>query len=94
MMKTVTFKFFIGDQVWYRAMNRIGEVISCSFDRNYGYRYIVRIAYRAQWRDEECIEGMLTLASEHIAGLLDRGISPGNSPDGSLSEATDARTGQ
>jgi hypothetical protein len=93
-LKVVEFKFFIGEQVWYRLMNRVGEVIGCSVSRNYGYRYTVRIAYREKWQDVECDEAQLILASERLDRLLTRRIISGSSPDGSLSDTTGMRTGQ
>jgi hypothetical protein len=75
-------------------MNRVGEVIECSFSRDHGHRYTVRIAYREKWQDETCDEAHLCLASERIDCLLTRRISPGENPDDSLSGMTDAHTGQ
>jgi hypothetical protein len=93
-LKTIGFRFFIGEQVWYRSMNRIGEVVECSFSRDYGYRYTVRIAYQGQWQDETCDEAQLLLASERIDLLFTRRITPDGSPCDYLPDMTDARTGQ
>jgi hypothetical protein len=93
-LKTVEFKFFIGEQVWYAGMNRIGEVVSCSFNRDYGYRYTVRIAYQGKWEDKECDEDKLLAASERLSSLLMRGATSGGRSGGSPSDTTDARTGQ
>jgi hypothetical protein len=93
-LKTVVFKFFIGEQVWNRSMNRIGEVIACSINRDYGYRYTVRIAYQEKWQDVECDEAQLLSASERFDCLLTRRTIPGGSSDDFLSDTTDARTGQ
>jgi hypothetical protein len=93
-LKAVEFKFFIGEQVWYRSMNRVGEVVACSFSRDYGYRYTVRIAYQRHWQDNECDEEHLLLASERLDLLRTRSAIPDGSPDGSLSDTRDTHTGQ
>jgi hypothetical protein len=93
-LKTVEFKFFIGEQVWYRRMNRVGEVIACSFSRDYGYYYMVRIAYQERWQDEECDEAQLQSASDRLDFLLARSATPDGSSGGSLSDTKAVRTGQ
>jgi hypothetical protein len=75
-------------------MERAGEVIECLFNRDYGYRYTVRIEYQEKWQDEVCDEARLCSVSERLNFLLTRGINPGESSGGSLSDTTDARTGQ
>jgi hypothetical protein len=93
-MKTIGFKFFINERVWYRGMNRIGEVVACSFSRDYGYRYTVRIAYQGQWEDVECEEEQLVLAVERISCLLERRVTPGGNSGDYRPDTTDAHTGQ
>jgi hypothetical protein len=93
-MKTVMFKFFIGEQVWYRAMNRVGDVVACTFSRNSGYTYMLRIAYQEKWQYVECAEEELLAASERLDQLLNRNAVPSHSPDGSLLDTKDARTEQ
>jgi hypothetical protein len=93
-LKSIDFKFFIGDQAWYSGMNRVGEVVACSFSRDYGYRYTVRILYREKWQDVECDEEQLLPASERLGQLLTRHTASGSNPDGCLSGTTDAHTGQ
>jgi hypothetical protein len=75
-------------------MNRIGEVIECSFSRDHGHRYTVRIAYQGQWQDEVCKEAELRLASERIDSLLTRRSSSGENSDDSLPDTTGTHTGQ
>jgi hypothetical protein len=93
-LKSVEFKFFIGEQVWYQRMNRVGEVVACSFSRDYGYRYTVRIMYQGQWQDEECDEALLLPASERLDSLLTRNVIPNRIPDDRLSDKKDSHTGQ
>jgi hypothetical protein len=93
-LKSIDFKFFIGEQVWYRRMNRIGEVIACSVHRDYGYYYTVRIAYQEKWQDVECDEEHLLSAAERLDQLLTRRATSGSNPDGCLSDTTDEHTGQ
>jgi hypothetical protein len=93
-LKVVEFKFFIGDRVWYRSMNRVGEVVACSFSRDHGYRYTVRIAYQGKWEDQECDEAHLLPASEHLDSLLTRYPVTGHSCGDRLSDTTCAHTGQ
>lgn len=93
-MKTVEFKYFIGEQVWYSSMNRVGEVVACSFSRDHGYRYMVRIMYREKWQDYECDEAQLLPASERLDILLSRRVIPDDTSGGSRSGTTDAHTGQ
>jgi hypothetical protein len=75
-------------------MNRTGEVIACSINRDYGYRYTVRIAYQEKWQDVACDEIQLLPASERFDQILTRRTTPGGSSDGSRSDTTDAHIGQ